>query len=264
MTNKKNLITLLGIAFVVAIIATGLFYGLVVSKLEKAGKVEDSVVVAAHALKPGEVLVPSDVNLVPRSTVDALAEGFHSTAQVAGLVVMSPVATGMPLERSMVASKESRRGAALGIPPGLRAVSVHVADSTGVVRMLQSGNRVDAQVVTEGMRRGTKALRTILQDLEVLRVEEEPEASEDRPVLPVVTLLATPDAADALGVADAGARIRLVMRHPLDDQITDREPVALSAVFKNPPKPARRGEPASAESSSGPASAQAVETAQKR
>ena len=164
----------------------------------------------------------------------------------------------------MVASKESRRGAALGIPLGFRAVSVHVADSTGVVRMLQSGNRVDAQIVMDGRRRGSRTLRTILQDLEVLRVEKEPEASEDRPVLPVVTLLATPAAADALGVADAGARIRLVMRHPLDDQITDREAVALSAVFKNPPKPARRGGPASAESSSGPASAQAVETAQKR
>jgi len=266
MTNKKNLITLLGIAFVVAIIATGLFYGLVVNKLDNAAKVQDSVVVAARELKPGDVLAPGDVKLVPRTTVDALAGGFNSTAQMAGLVVMVSVGAGTPLERNMLASKDSRRGAALGIPPGLRAVSVHVADSTGVVHMLQPGHRVDVQVVTNGKSRGTKTLRTVLQDLEVLRVEEKPEASEGRPMLPVVTLLATPAAADALGVADAAARIRLVLRHPLDDRITKRASVALAAVLKNPPKPARRDGPVSAETSSESTSGsgQTVETARKR
>ena len=50
MATKKNLITLLGIAFVVAIIATGLFYGLVAGKLsENAAVSQSSIVVAAQA-----------------------------------------------------------------------------------------------------------------------------------------------------------------------------------------------------------------------
>jgi Flp pilus assembly protein CpaB len=80
----------------------------------------------------------------------------------------------------------------------------------------------------------------MLQNLVVLRIEEEPEASEGRPVLPVVTLLATPEEADALAVADAEARIRLLMRHPLDDELTERQSVALEGVFRNPPKQERR------------------------
>ena len=232
--------TLLGIAFVVAIIATGLFYGLVVSKLKSAEAAKrDTIVVAAQDLAPGHVLAPNDVTIVPRGTVDVLANGFESPTDVAGLVVMSPVSGGAPLERASLASPDSPRGAALGIPPGQRAVSVHVADSTGVVRLLQPGHRVDAQLVTAGRgRQGT--LRTMLQNLEVLRVEEEPEASEGRPILPVVTLLATPEEADALAVADAEARIRLLMRHPLDDELTARESVGIDGVFRNPPRQARR------------------------
>lgn len=239
MAMKKNLMTLLGIAFVVAIIATGLFYGLVVGKLDKAVKqTSDSVVVAAHKLKPGTVLASSDMKLAPKSGVDALGKGFSSPDQVAGLVVVTPVKAGEPLEGSELASKNSSRGAALGIPTGFRAVSIHVTDSTGVVRMLRPGLRVDVQLVyTRGGRPGASTtLRTVLQDLQVLRVEPESEATPGRPPLPVVTLLARPAEADALGIADAAARIRLLLRHPLDNVLTKRPSVVLAQVLRNPPK----------------------------
>jgi Flp pilus assembly protein CpaB len=253
MTNKKNLMTLLGIAFVVAIIATGLFYGLVVTKLNSAAAISrDTVVVALHDLEPGHVLAPDDVELAPRSSVDGLVDGFHEQAQVAGLVVMRSIMKGEPVDRSSLASKNSSRGAALGIPPGMRAVSIHVADSTGVVRLLQPGHRVDAQIVSATGRRGTMMLRTVLQDLEVLRVEEDPESSEGRPVLPVVTVVASPAEADVLGVADAVARVRLLLRHPLDDELTARGSVALRTVVENPPVQEQRGARVSAMSSPEP------------
>ena len=270
MATKKNLITLLGIAFVVAIIATGLFYGLVAGKLsENAAVSQSSIVVAAHDLKPGAVLAPSDVKLAPRSSVDALVEGFGSEAQVTGLVVMMSVVAGKPLIREVVASKESARGAALGVPPGMRAVSIHVTDSTGVVQLLKPGHRVDAQLVyTRGDRSGdATTLRTLLQDLEVLRVEPEPEVSQGRPVLPVVTLLARPEEADALGLADAVARVRLLLRHPLDDELTERPSVSLVNVMRNPPKQERRGSHLSNTGSASRAEAPAakgVETAAAR
>jgi len=245
MADKKNLLMLLGVAFAVAILATALFYGLVANQFSKAMEVRsETIVVAARDLGPGEVIGEQDVGTVPRHEADPLVEGFRNAADVVGLVVVTPIAQGEVLERRKVASKESAHGAALGIPAGLRAVSVHVADSTGVVELLQPGHRVDVQIVSEVPARGRSRrqvrLRTVLQDLEVLRVEPEPEASEGRPVLPVVTLLATPEEADVLAVADAAARVRLLLRHPLDDEITERGEVQLTSVFRRPPAPRGR------------------------
>ena len=60
---KKNLVPLLGIAFVVAVATTGIFYGLFVGKMDATpGK---SLVVAAKELKPGEVIAKEDVRTVP-------------------------------------------------------------------------------------------------------------------------------------------------------------------------------------------------------
>lgn len=267
MGTKKNLVMLLGIAFVVAIVATGLFYGLVVGKLNATAEARhDVVVVAAKDLRAGTVLAPADVKLVSRTSVDALVDGFGDPAAVAGLVVMQDTASGEPLGRESLVSKQSSHGAAMGVPPGYRAVSIHVTDSTGVVRMLHKGHHVDAQVMYDTNTSTGQAtrLRTVLQDLEVLRVESEPESSEGRPVLPVVTLLARPVEADALGLADAAARIRLVLRHPLDRELTEREPMAIAALVKNPPKQAADRQGNAMQSRSGPAGDEPVQSAAVR
>ena len=151
----------------------------------------------------------------------------------------------------------------MGVPPGYRAVSIHVADSTGVVRMLHKGHRVDAQVMYDQNSTTGQAtrLRTVLQDLEVLRVESEPESSEGRPVLPVVTLLARPVEADALGLADTAARIRLLLRHPLDRELTKRESMAIAGLVKNPPNQAEDRQATAIQSQSKPTGTAPVESA---
>ncbi len=260
MNNKKNLATLLAIAFVVAILATGLFYGLVVNKLnDDADANQDQIAVAVRDLTPGEQMTLDDVKWVPRAQVDTLVDGLHSPDDFAGLVVAVPVRQGEAVDRGALASESSPRGAAVGIPPGLRAVSIHVADSSGVIRLMRPGHRVDAQFVYQD-RHGTTSLRTVLQNLAVLQVEPEPEASEGRPVLPVVTLLATPAEADALAVADATARVRLLLRHPFDDQLTERSGATLTDVLRNPPSQVVRD----AERNEGKPAAVPVETAATR
>jgi len=266
MADRKNLLMLLGVAFGVAILATALFYGLVANQFSKAMEARTEVVVVAKRdLGPGEVIGAADVGTVPRHEADPLADGFRSIEDVTGLVVVTPVRQGEVLERGKLASKESAHGAALGIPAGLRAVSVHVADSTGVVKLLQPGHRVDVQIVSEVRNRRQVRqvkLRTVLQDLEVLRVEPEPEASEGRPVLPVVTLLATPEEADVLAVADAAARVRLLLRHPLDSEITERREIELTTVFRRPPAPRGRAQARSGRSpAAGEAGGEAVAAA---
>ena len=51
----------------------------------------------------------------------------------------------------------------------------------------------------------------------------------------MVTVLVRPEEADLLGLADATAQIRLVLRHPLDDEITPRGNTTLAGAFKKAP-----------------------------
>src|SRR6202790_3082814 len=112
----------------------------------------------------------------------------------------------------------------------MRAVSIRVAESSGVVGRLRPGTKVDVQAV---LRRETSTdLRTILQNVEVLAVSPQPEsAGGNQPALPVVTVLTRAQDADLIALADSGARIRLALRKPLDAARALRRSMALAYVF---------------------------------
>lgn len=155
---KRNLMPLLGVAFVAAVVATGIFYGL----------------------------------LIPRLRTTAAAESVPKAAPV----------------------KKAEPGPTAAIPAGWRAVSVHPAESSGVVMMLKAGSRVDVQVIES---RPGPSVRRMMEDVEVLGVQAGETAR------PVVTLLVRPADADRLSLADAAAQLRVLARNPGDRSV---EPVA--------------------------------------
>ena len=63
--NKNNLMKLFGVGLVVAIISTGLFYGLFASRLTSSTGSGHTLVVAAKAFKAGTVIAATDVKAVP-------------------------------------------------------------------------------------------------------------------------------------------------------------------------------------------------------
>jgi pilus assembly protein CpaB len=197
---KTKLVPLLGIAFVVALIATGIFYGLVAGKLRAASSNAGApVVVAARALPRGTVIQAEDVR---QTTMSEAPKGtFSAPDQAVGLTVLEPIGENDPINDAKVATHRS-------IPAGMRAISIHVTDSSGVVTMLHPGYKVDVQVVAQ--ENGRAALRTVLQNIEVL-AGAAPDVNR-----PVVNLLVTPEQADVLGLADSTARLRLVLRNPKD------------------------------------------------
>jgi Flp pilus assembly protein CpaB len=182
---KKNLVPLLGIAFVVALIATAIFYGLVSAKMTR------SVQAKEERAEPA-----------PDPLFQAAVE--------------------------------------LGVPSGMRAVSVRVADSSGLIEVLKPGHRVDVQAVYQRSDRPNDVeLKTVLQNIEVWRVLPQPESSSGRHPLPVVTLLVTPSDADVLAVADAGASIRFALRNPGDAESVERNSVTMQRLLRVPPRPVR-------------------------
>lgn len=217
MPEKKNMIPLLAIAFVVAIICTGVFYGLFVGKLRSsASAASPAVVVAVKPLVRGAVIQPTDVREAAWST--SIPKGaFHKSSEVNGLIIVEPIQEGEPITQMRVAGAGAGAGSALGIPHGMRAVSVRVAESPGVTGLLRPGHRVDVQYVGSrpNSANNEPELRTILQDIEVLAINPQQETATRVGVV-VVTLLVKPAEADVVGLADASSRVRLVLRNPKD------------------------------------------------
>ena len=75
---KKNVATLLGIAFVVALVSTGVFYGLFVSRLSSNAGSGKTMVVAARNLDAGTILTIDDLTTMPWPA-DTLPAGTYET-----------------------------------------------------------------------------------------------------------------------------------------------------------------------------------------
>jgi pilus assembly protein CpaB len=227
--KKKNLVTLLGIALVVALVSTGVFYGLFVTKLKSDnGK---TLVVAAKALEPGTVLAVADLKTISWPAQELPQGAFERTDQVAGKTLFTSLSPSEPILSARLASEDGS-GQGAGVPAGMRAVSVHVSDSSGVLSLLHAGQKVDVQVLIPRTNEAGAQLRTAIEDIAVLAVSAKPEPSSQGFSLPVVTLLAKPADADVLALADSGARVRLTLRNPLDSATRASTALTLPAVMQ--------------------------------
>ncbi len=228
--KKDNMGKLLGVALVVAIICTGLFYMLFAMKANSQSGT--TIVVAAKALKAGMVLTPADLKTIAWP-VPQLPPGAHRDPQeIVGNTVFDPMAQDEPVLSARLATPQSGGGS--GVPVGMRAVSIHLTDSSGVLALLRGGQRVDVQVVTAhaGTKPEDTEVRTALENLAVLSVSMQPEQSSQGQNLPVVTLLAKPADVDVLAAADSGGRVRLSLRNPLDQTTHSRSSVSLGSVMR--------------------------------
>ncbi len=225
---KSNMVPLLGIAFVVAIISTGVFYGLFAGKLRSSSDLPGhAVVVAARDLERGTVIQPSDLRV---SEIEGVLGGaFSKPEEATGATLLTAVKASEPLLQERVALRVAETAGAGGpVPAGMRAVSMHVFQSESLLNLLRPGSRVDVQAVTE--RNGGAELRTVLENVQVLAVSS-PDANGNRPAGSVVTVLIRAEDSDMVALADAGSRIRVALRNPADEATTPRRSLALAALF---------------------------------
>lgn len=229
---KRNILPLLAIAFVVAIISTGVFYGLFAGKL-KSSSTElpgQPVVVAARNLERGNVIELKDLRV--SEVRGSLKGSFSKPEEVVGSTVLETIQQNEPLMEDRLASHDPKVSKAAGqIPDGFRAISLRVSESSGVVSLLRPGAKVDVQAVLD--RNNSAELKTIVQNVEVLSVNPQTEpAVGNRPPGVIVTVLALAQDSDLMALADSGARIRFALRNPLDDANSPRRSIALTSVFQ--------------------------------
>ncbi|MBA3972988.1 MAG: Flp pilus assembly protein CpaB [Candidatus Solibacter sp.] len=204
---KRNLMPLLGVAFVAALVATGFFYGLLIPRLRGGGETVEakSAVVAKRSLNRGVQITAEDLERAAVEPAKMPKDPVRSIEAALGLTLLEPAGPGQPLSVSMMTRRGETGGAAMAIPAGMRAVTIHPAASGGVVSMLAAGGRIDVQLLDRGT--GALKLRRMMENVEVLSV------SANRAD---VTLLVKPEEADRLSLADAAMSIRIVLRNPFD------------------------------------------------
>ncbi len=183
-----------------------------------------TIVVAARDLPAGAIIRREDVETVgwPGS---AIPEGFAMQAgEVVGRGLIVEVRENEPLLDWKLAEKEAGGGLTITIPEGMRAVSVEVDEVVGVAGFVLPGTRVDVlATVMPGTDRSQTTTRIILQNVRAVAADQQYQQDIDGEpqYVTVVTLLVTPEEAEALTLAATEGRIQLALRNTLDAEEVD-------------------------------------------
>lgn len=178
-----------------------------------------SVLIAARDLPTGHIVTREDIEVVdwPSGNVP---EGFYAQpGDAVGRGVIFTVRRNEPLLASKLADREAGGGLSITIPEGKRAISVEVDEVIGVAGFVLPGTRVDVlATLMPNSNRTETTTRIILQNIAVLTADQSyQENPEGEPQLvTVVTLLVTPEEAEALALASTEGKIQLALRNMLD------------------------------------------------
>jgi pilus assembly protein CpaB len=236
-------------AFVIAAACSYLVYRVVGTRLALGQQKATRVIVAVNDVKLGSVL--KDTDLSTTDITGPLPKGAILKKQDAvGRGVVSDLYQGEPIVESRLAAVGSGGGLAATIRQGMRACAVKVDEVVGVAGFVTPGMRVDVLISGNppgpaNVLQGTK-VKTLLQNIQVLSagtdIQKDAEGKPQQ--VQVVNLLVTPDQAELLSLASNQAKIQLVLRNPLDLQMTHPPGTAMAALFSDgtvkPPVVSRR------------------------
>jgi pilus assembly protein CpaB len=233
---NKRFLGVLAFAFVVASVASLMLYRLLNRpQPTKAATAMSQIAIAARDLEVGTVLKEQDVQLADWPGPPPVGASTR-VQDLVGRGVIMPVYAKEPIIESRLAAKGAGGGLAAMIPPGMRAVAVRVNEVVGVAGFVVPGMRVD--VLISGNRPGGDGslgtlTRTLLQNLEVLSAGQDfKKDQEGKPItVQVVNLLVTPEQAEQLSLATSQTTVQLVLRNPLDRDVTKTPGTALALLF---------------------------------
>jgi pilus assembly protein CpaB len=210
------------------------------------------IVVAARDLPAGAIVTREDVETVAWPGA-AIPEGIaEQPADVVGRGLIVEVRKSEPLLGWKLAEKEAGGGLSITIPEGMRAVSVEVDEVVGVAGFVLPGTRVDVlATVMPGTDRAQTTTRIILQNVRALAADQryQQEIQGEPQYVTVVTLLVTPDQAEALTLAATEGRIQLALRNTLDAEeivTSGRRITSLLTAGTSGARPATTARPAAA------------------
>lgn len=194
------------------------------------------VVVAKADISPGKELTAEDL-VLSQVQNDAVPEkSFKTVEEIVGRATEMQLIKGVPVIESMLAQTGSGSGLAALVPTGMRAVTVEVNEFTGLAGLITPGCRVD--VVSTINDDGQQTACTIVQNIQVKAVGQRTTMNSNEPPNPnemfrSVTLITTPEDAQAIELACATSRPRLVLRGGLDKEIVASTGITLAKLRGN-------------------------------
>src|ERR1700685_1155640 len=194
----------------------------------------EDVIVAADDLQVGTKIDDKDIRIVHFPAGDLPDGRFHLKNKVVGRGVVLPIAKGEFILTNKLAGENAGFGLPSLIPPGMRAVSVRVNDTTSVSGFVQPGTRVDVLLTGNPQGSNEQQTTTVLENVLVIATGtrmERTSAGESQSA-PVVTLLLSPDDAERLTLASSQGHIQLALRNPLDTKQADVAAVKANSLYK--------------------------------
>jgi len=250
--NPKRII----VALTLALLVSGLCTWLVSRKLSAPSapqrQPDAHYVAPSHPLEAGELLKPEDTELIAWPASLPLDGAFAAPAQVAGRVVLFPLAKGQPILDRDLSAAGSGAGLAGHIPDGMRAVALRSDEVVGVAGFLTPGSHLDVLVTYRSDTSPESVTATVLQNAIVLAAGQqvEPDPSGKPSAATVVTLLLTPGEAERAVLASTQGAIHFVLRNAADKTTAPDAPIALSQLSGAPPPASTSTRPAARTSAS--------------
>jgi pilus assembly protein CpaB len=248
MDRSKRTALVVGIAVILAAVASLGMYRVVARMPARTAEVKTvDVVVAHHLLKLGDRITKDHIKVVKWPADTQIAGTFSKAEEVLDRGVITPMDANEPLTNSKLAPIEAGAGLPPSIPPGMRAVSVKVNEVVGVAGFVVPGTHVDVMVTLTGRQQQQESVtRVVVSNAQVLTAGtkyDQENAKEGKPIpTTVVTLLVTPEDGERIALAGAEGQIMLALRNPLDTATPSTTGVRTAGLLGHnaaPPAPAK-------------------------
>lgn len=188
-------------------------------------KVAETEVVLAAAFIPDRKIISQDLLTVKKvPAAQALPGSFSQASLLVGQVAIGDIKPDEQITQSRVAPPGKDFGLAFVIPPSMRAITISLAESSGLRGLVLPGDRVDILVTLESARYKSVLTFTLLRNVLVLAVGqmlERPRGPLPKPgggaqnESDLITLAVTPEEAEKVGLAIRKASLHLSLR-PID------------------------------------------------
>jgi pilus assembly protein CpaB len=194
----------------------------------------EDVLVAADDLQVGTKIEEKDVKYVHYPSGELPAGVFHRKDRLLGRGVVVPISRGELILTNKLAAENAGYGLPSLIPPGMRAVSVRVNDTSSVAGFVLPGTRVDVLLTGNPEGVNQQETTTVLENVAVLATGQKLErnAAGEPQTTPVITLLVSPDDAQKLTLAANQGKIQLALRNPLDTKQQELAAARADALYK--------------------------------
>jgi len=241
--NRNRLLLIGAVALVLGAFVSFSVYKNLQSKTGSRAVPGEDVIIAASDLQVGAKIGEKDIKIIHFPTADLPAGCFRTPSKVIGRGVVLPIMRGEFILNNKIAGENAGSGLPALIPPGMRAVSVRVNDTSSVAGFVLPGTRVDVLLTGNPEGSSEEQTTTVLENVAVLangsRLERN--SSGEAQATPVITLLVSPDDAQTLTLATNQGHIQLALRNPTDTKQQELVGVKARSLYGAAPEPPKPG-----------------------